>query len=149
MLDFEQQQRLVLFVKGLHNGQYDKMDRPYYEHLERVASAFVPGSDEWVTAWLHDAIEDGHATEESLLGFGVSPLVIQALNLLNHQKGEKYHLYICKIRMDTTPAGNIARRVKISDILDNSDPSRIFYLKEEHRYYLLIKYNRALKDLLL
>jgi len=149
MLGFEQQQKLVAFAKALHDGQYDKMDRPYYEHLERVASIFVPGSDEWITAWLHDAIEDGHTTEEELLAFGITPLVIQALQLLNHQKGEKYHVYIWRIKLDTTPAGNIARRVKISDILDNSDPARIFYLKEEHRYWLLIKYHRALKDLLL
>ncbi len=149
MLNQEQQAKIIKFVVAIHEGQYDKTDRPYTEHLFRVADAFEPGSYEWIVAMLHDALEDNRCTVEDLIAYGIPEICIQALHLLNHDKSEKYYIYIRRIKLDTTPAGILARKVKISDILDNDDPARLFYLSEDQRYRLLMKYHRALKDLLL
>jgi hypothetical protein len=149
MLSISKQNKLITFVTAIHVGQYDKARRPYSEHLFRVARPFTPGSDEWVVALLHDALEDKRCELNELVELGISPDCIQALHLLNHDKAMEYYDYIKAIRMDTTLAGSIAKRVKISDILDNSDPARIFYLPEDQRYRLLMKYHQALKDLLL
>lgn len=142
-------QQIRELAKTLHEGQYDKTDRPYFEHVDRVASCFPEGSDEWAVALLHDSIEDLHTTADELRAFGLSEHVVQAILLLTHSKEEKYHPYVMRIRNASGLAGIIARSVKLADILDNVDPARLFYIEESKRYKMLIKYHRALKDLLL
>jgi len=71
-------------------------------------------------AWLHDVVEDTDMTLEDirLAGFGI--VICNALRLLTHDKSVPYMDYVRKIAENP-----IARAVKIADLQDNMNISRL------------------------
>ena len=123
-----------------HEGQTDKAGLPYITHPERVASR--PSTpDAQVVGWLHDTVEDTPITLRDIeAAFG--PETAAAVDAISRRDGEPWSDYL-----DRVAANPMARQVKISDLIDNSNLSRIPHvtLKDVERQK---KYNKALKKLL-
>lgn len=108
-----------------HRGQKDKGGNPYILHPLTVASRQETEAG-IIAALLHDVVEDSQYTLEDLRAAGFSSDVCEAVRLLTHKDGEDYHTYIQKI------SGNeIAKAVKIQDLLHNLDTSRLQTVTEK------------------
>ena len=119
-----------------HRGQTDKAGMPYIQHPQRVAER-MKTPEEAVVAWLHDTVEDtGLTLDEIKARFGEE--TAQAVDAISRREGEKWEDYL-----DRVIRNPLARKVKISDLIDNSNLSRIPHvtLKDVKRQK---KYNRAL-----
>ena len=123
-----------------HAGQVDKLGAPYIEHCERVASMLVD-SDAKTVAWLHDVLEDTATTEQGLRG-QFSSSIVDAIVAITHLPNERNTIYWQRVK-----SNELARRVKIADIYDNSDPRRLALLDAATAKRLVLKYERALEVL--
>ena len=129
--------RAMELARIVHEGQVDKAGAEYINHPMRVAERM--GTDEEkVVAWLHDVIEDCESISlmdiRSLFGNDTA----NAVDAMSHRKGESWSDYLCRVK------GNaMATKVKISDLIDNSNLSRLSVVtaKDIERQ---AKYNRAL-----
>ncbi len=124
----------------LHAGQTDKAGLPYAAHPERVA-ARLTAPEEKVVGWLHDTVEDtGLTLEEIKAQFG--PETSAAVDAISRREGEEWQDYLLRVKENP-----VAREVKISDLIDNSNLSRIPYvtLRDVDRQK---KYNEALRFLM-
>lgn len=133
---------VVALASRLHGGQMDKSGRPYLGHLERTAEMVRRSGGNWVqemAAWLHDSVEDTEATMSVLLACGVPRSVVDIVMVLTHVKGEPNEDYWASIRM--VPE---AIPVKLADVYDNLDPSRMCYLPQEAQTRLRRKYANAI-----
>ncbi|HEY3368304.1 MAG TPA: HD domain-containing protein [Symbiobacteriaceae bacterium] len=102
-----------------HAGAVDKGGAPYILHPMRVMMR-VATSEERMAAAMHDLIEDCGVTPADLLGEGFPREVVDAVVALTRGPGETYLDFVRRAK------GNaIARAVKIADIQDNLDLSRI------------------------
>jgi (p)ppGpp synthase/HD superfamily hydrolase len=101
-----------------HEGQKDKQGRPYILHPLRVMAA-VEGDEAMIVAVLHDVIEDTAVTIDELRRAGFSETALAALLLVTHRKDEPYSDYVVRCRQN-----DIARRVKLADLEDNTRLSR-------------------------
>lgn len=123
-----------------HEGQTDKAGLPYITHPERVALR-MESPELQVIGWLHDTVEDTPIALQDIEGaFG--PETAAAVDAISRRDREKWSGYL-----DRVAANPMARQVKISDLIDNSNLSRIPHvtLKDVERQK---KYNKALKKLL-
>jgi hypothetical protein len=87
------------------------------EHLERVA-ATVPAHAR-ATALLHDLFELCPTVGPRLPAAGLSRTELAALELLTHDVGEPYEVYVRRIADTPGPAGRLARTVKLADLEDH------------------------------
>lgn len=129
----------------LHAGQVDKAGRPYIEHLSRVFLLVGErGGDreQQIAALLHDAIEDGLATELELVEAGVPPGSIALVKALTKEPKASYAGYIRGLLGNSR-----ALLIKRCDLEDNSDPDRLKALDAATRTRLLTKYRKALSTI--
>ncbi len=107
-----------------HHGQTDRSGVPYIFHPARVAAGFTNKAMARV-AWLHDVVEDTDITIQDirLAGFGIA--ICDALLLMTHDKAVPYMDYVRAIKSNP-----IARAVKMSDLQDNTDTSRLLIIDE-------------------
>ena len=136
------------FIKEAHAGTFDKTGFPYWEHPYRVMQHLGARAtnEERKAALLHDVIEDTHYTLDDLINMGYPNQVIEIVRLVTIDKALNmpYIYHIAKI----ANSGNIsAIKIKIADIMDNTDPDRLVLVEDAER--LLLKYRRALRVLLL
>ncbi len=110
-----------------HDGQIDKANKPYISHPKRVMNAVETLSAK-IVAVLHDAVEDTDLTLEDLRVAGFSDVIIEAIDAITKREGEKLNDYLRRV-MDN----EIALRVKIADMTDNMDLSRISNPTEKDR----------------
>ena len=110
-----------------HKGQIDKAGAPYILHPLRVMNFLgsEASQDERIVAVLHDVPEDCGVSFEDLAAWGYSPQVLEALELVTRRPSETYEEFI--ERLSPSP---IARRVKMCDLRDNMDLSRIAQVTE-------------------
>jgi hypothetical protein len=87
------------------------------EHLERVAAS-VPGEARTV-AYLHDILEHTDTSVADLEAEGVTPVELQAVQLLTRHLDESFEAHTLRIAHATGPAGRLARTVKLADIDDH------------------------------
>lgn len=124
-----------------HAGQVDKAGRPYIEHVARVAAAVADDPEAETVAWLHDVLEDAPGYWREIVNvFG--PSVFEAVRTLTRFKSVHVDVYYAEIRNDP-----IALRVKLADIADNADESRLALLDEKTAARLRRKYANARKAL--
>ncbi|WP_316348603.1 HD domain-containing protein [Desulfuromonas acetoxidans] len=102
-----------------HAGATDKGGAPYLFHPLRVMFA-VSGEAAQIVAVLHDVVEDSSVTLEDLSRKGFSPEVVTAVDVLTRRCGES-RLQAAR-RATKNP---LARQVKLADVIDNMDMSRI------------------------
>ena len=102
-----------------HEGQVDKANAPYILHPLRVMLN-VPTIQHKIVAVLHDILEDTETTIEDLYQFGFQEHLIDAIVALTKKQGETRLEAAQRARQNP-----IARVVKLADINDNMDLSRI------------------------
>jgi len=125
-----------------HAGQTDKAGAPYILHPLRVALGFIRAGDEdrAVVAVLHDVIEDSAVTAGALSDQGFSAPIVAAIEALSRNEGEPYRDFVLR-----AAANDLARPVKIADLNDKLDRTRMAKLPAAKRAKLLTKYEGALK----
>ena len=102
-----------------HDGMVDKAGAPYIGHPVRVAAA-VDGNSDKVVAVLHDVLEDCGMSIKHGVFAGLSMAERDALVAISKVDGEDYADYLKRVA-----ANPIARRVKLADLADNMDLSRL------------------------
>lgn len=99
----------------------DKSGEPYILHCMRVMNNLHTRDKELQSiAILHDVVEDKVCTQFELASAGFSDRVLQAVFLLTHRKEVPYMDYIKALAHNDD-----ARAVKIADLKDNSDITRL------------------------
>ena len=107
-----------------HKEQLDKVGIPYVFHPFHLAEQ-MDDEISTVCALLHDVIEDTDITAETLEQMGFPKEVLDVLRLLTHAEGVPYMDYVKQI--STHP---VATKVKIADLLHNSDVTRLDVVDE-------------------
>lgn len=114
-----------------HAGDTDKAGETYIRHPLRVMQQ-MDTQTECVVAVLHDVVEDtGYSLQDIEDRFGST--VGDAVDALTRREGEDYEEFIERVA-----ANPIARRVKLADIEDNMDLTRLENLDgllEKQRQY--------------
>ncbi|WP_460046435.1 GTP pyrophosphokinase [Pseudomonas sp. S2_H01] len=124
----------------VHAGQVDKSGKPYILHPLRLMLKF-DDQDAQVVSVLHDVVEDSDTTLEDLRALGISEDAIEAIDCLSKRPGEQYNDFISRIIPN-----ELARKVKIADIEDNLDLTRLSTLSEKD-LLRVAKYHQALRRL--
>jgi (p)ppGpp synthase/HD superfamily hydrolase len=112
-------ERAVEIAAKHHAGDTDKAGKPYLLHPLRLMFA-VSTDFEKMAAVLHDVVEDTSVTLDDLKSEGFPPDVVSAVDALTKRKGETRLEAAARAAQDP-----IARVVKIADVTDNMDISRI------------------------
>ena len=129
-----------LLAEHQHQGQVDKSGKPYILHPTRVAGR-MQTPEEKVVGWLHDVVEDtGFSLGDIERQFG--PDTAAAVDAISRRGDEPWEEYLERVKQNP-----ITRAVKISDLIDNSNLSRLekITLTDVRRQE---KYNRALQFLM-
>lgn len=100
-----------------HAGQRDRIGEPLIDHVSRVAAAVPPAAQ--TTAWLHDLLERTGVDPEELAARGLTTLERTALELLTRAADESFEAYVLRIAHARGAAGDLARTVKVADLLDH------------------------------
>ena len=112
-------ERAIGIAARAHEGQVDKAGAPYVLHPLRLMLR-LSTTDERITALLHDVVEDCGVSFEALRAEGFPETVIEAIDSVTRRPEESYEAFILR-----AAANPIGRRVKLADLEDNSDLSRI------------------------
>lgn len=126
----------ITLAANAHAGQVDKAGAPYILHPLRVMLR-CSTNEQRIAAVLHDVVEDCGVTLERLRAEGFSDAVVRAISSLTKREGEDYDAFVRRAGADP-----IARVVKLADLADNRDLSRIPNPTEKDRARLE-KYARA------
>lgn len=137
-------ERAIEIAARAHEGQQDKSGEPYISHPLRVALSFIRTGDEKraIIAVLHDVIEDSATTAADLNAEGFAPDIVGAVVALSRREGEVYADFVTR-----AGTNDLARAVKLADLKDNLDRTRMAKLPAEKRQSLLLKYEGALRAL--
>jgi (p)ppGpp synthase/HD superfamily hydrolase len=131
-------ERAIAIAAEAHAGQTDKAGQPYVLHPLRMMLR-VSSLDERIVAVLHDVCEDCPGwTFERIRGEGFPDHIIEALQSVTKRDGEDYESFVRR-----SAANPIGRRVKLADLHDNSDLSRIA-APSERDLQRIEKYRRAI-----
>ncbi len=131
-------ERAIAIAVEAHAGQIDKAGAPYILHPLRVMLA-VSSTDERITAVLHDVCEDCPGwTPDRLRAEGFAPQIIAALDSVTKREGEGYDDFVRRAAADP-----IGRSVKLADMRDNCDLSRIA-APEPRDFERIAKYRAAI-----
>jgi (p)ppGpp synthase/HD superfamily hydrolase len=131
-------ERAITIAAEAHAGQVDKAGAPYVLHPLRMMLR-MSSIDERIVAVLHDVCEDCPGwTFDRLRREGFSERIIDALQSVTKRDGETYEDFVRR-----AAANPIGRRVKLADLIDNSDLSRIA-APSERDSQRIEKYGRAI-----
>ncbi len=131
---------LAILAKSIatdaHRGQKDKGGADYITHPVRVANGCVT-NEEKIVALLHDVLEDTDINEEYLIKMGFPGFIVDAIKSVTRKSGEHYEDFIERCSLDP-----IGIKVKLEDLRDNMDVSRLKNLNEKD-FERLKKYHKA------
>ena len=131
-------ERAIAIAATAHAGQVDKAGAAYILHPLRMMMA-LNSEDERIVAVLHDVCEDCPGWDFERLGAeGFSERVIRALDAVTNRAGESYEDFVRR-----AAANQIGRAVKLADLRDNSNLSRIAE-PTERDFERLAKYRIAI-----
>lgn len=120
--------KAIMFAVDAHDGQFDLNGERYIKHSARVARYVKVSSgvdyEAMTIAILHDVVEDcGYSFDDLRRILGLNDRIINGLRLLTRLESETYVDFISRI----VESGNMdAILVKLCDIKDNLDPSRVY-----------------------
>ena len=124
-----------------HKGSKNKGENDYILHPLRVMLS-MNTNDEMIVAILHDVIEDTKWSFEDLEKEKFSKKIILGLRSVTKKSDEeKYEDFIQRAKKN-----DLGRKVKISDIKDNLNVSRLKLITDKDKNRLK-KYENALKIL--
>lgn len=117
-------ERAIALATAAHAGQIDKAGAPYILHPLRLMLR-VQTDAERLAAMLHDVVEDTPFTLDDLRRFGFGADVVDAVQALTKRPDEKgtddgYFRFV-----ERAARHPVARAVKLADLEDNMDLSRI------------------------
>lgn len=133
-------EKAIEIAARAHAGQVDKAGAPYVFHPLRLMLA-VKTPFERMAAVLHDVVEDTAVTLADLRDAGFQPEVLDAVETLTKRNGESRLEAARRARKNS-----IARIVKLADVTDNMDLSRISNPSEKD--FARLKEYEQVKDLL-
>ena len=119
--------KAIEIAASAHSTQKDKGGSPYILHPIRVMMS-LNTQEEKIVGVLHDVVEDSEDWDfDRLREEGFAENIISALKSVTKQSdGENYEAFI-----ERAGRNQIGRNVKIADIKDNLDVTRIGPLKEK------------------
>ncbi len=117
-------ERAITIAAQAHQGQTDKAHEPYILHPIRVMLR-LSTPDERMAAVLHDLLEDTDWSRMDLEREGFSRAVLDAVEALTRRSDETYEDFLHRVSLNP-----IALRVKLADLEDNLDASRIAQLTD-------------------
>jgi (p)ppGpp synthase/HD superfamily hydrolase len=135
-------ERAISIATNAHKGQKDKGGKSYILHPLRVMLSVGDSEVTQIVAVLHDVVEDTSWTMDALREEGFSEEVLEGIDAVTHQEGESYEDFI-----DRAASNPIGRCVKIADLKDNMDLSRISNPTDQD-YARVEKYRAALLEAL-
>ena len=106
-------------ARKAHAGQMDKAGKPYIGHIERVA-ARVESDEAKCVAWLHDVLEDTEELPEAEMRRIFGDAITDGVLSVTRNEGESYEEFVRR-----AGANRLGRAVKIADLIDNSNLSRL------------------------
>lgn len=135
-------ERAIEIAYLAHEGQKDKSDADYIHHPLRVMERGKTEIEK-ICGVLHDVVEDSDWTAEDLRNEGFSEEVISVIKCLSKEtENEDYDVFIERVAKNP-----IAVQVKLNDLLDNMDITRLNELNEKD-LNRLNKYLRAYRKLI-
>jgi (p)ppGpp synthase/HD superfamily hydrolase len=131
-------ERAIAIAAEGHAGQIDKAGEPYIFHPLRVMLSLAT-PDERIVGVLHDVVEDCPGwTFDRLRREGFSDTVLAALDSVTVRASESYEAFV-----ERAAANPIGRHVKLADLRDNCDLTRIS-TPTERDFARIDKYRRAI-----
>jgi len=127
----------IALASQAHLGQKDKGGSVYILHPLRVMMQ-MEYEDAKIVAVLHDVVEDSAFTFDDLKNEGFSDDILDALRCLTKEQGETYENFIERVLTN-----RLATDVKIADIKDNMDVTRLKTMTEKDLERIK-KYHNAL-----
>lgn len=127
----------IAIAAQAHAGQRDRAGQPYILHPLRVMLT-AKGTDAKVVAVLHDVVEDSDWSLDRLREAGLTEDQAAALDSVTKRRNEDYFDFVARAGRSV-----LGRLVKILDLQDNADESRIAFPNDEDRARF-IKYRKAL-----
>jgi (p)ppGpp synthase/HD superfamily hydrolase len=121
-VDMSTLERATQIAHEVHAHQVDKGGAPYIGHPLRVAGACTSDAAK-IVALLHDVVEDGASLGWSIVRLraeGFSEDVLAGIESVTKRDGEDYQAFVLRARQNI-----LGREVKLADIADNMDLSRI------------------------
>jgi len=112
-------ERAIAIAATAHAGQVDKGGAPYILHPLKVMLR-MSTLEERIVAVLHDVVEDCAISLDDLRKEGFSEEVLSAIESVTKVAGESYEDFV-----DRAAQNPIGRVVKLADLEENSDLSRI------------------------
>ena len=112
-------ERAIAIAAAAHEGQVDKGGAPYILHPLKVMLR-VNTLEERIVAVLHDVVEDCGISFDDLRNEGFSETVLMAIASVTKVPDESYEEFIERVAQNP-----IGRVVKLADLEENSDLSRI------------------------
>lgn len=112
-------ERAIAVAAKAHEGQRDKGGAAYILHPLRVMLR-VDTTEQRIVAVLHDVLEDSAMTLADLAREGFPLKILAAVEALSRRPDESYEAFVARLADDP-----LAKAVKLADIEDNSDLSRI------------------------
>lgn len=139
MIYSKQTKKAMTIAYNVHMNQFDKAGIPYIYHPIHIAEQ-MDTETECIVALLHDVVEDTKITFKQLEK-EFNNEIIEILKLLTHDKNVDYMEYIKEIKKN-----KIAKKVKIADIMHNSDKTRLNRITSKD-ITRINKYKKALEIL--
>lgn len=133
-------EKAIVIASAAHAGQRDKAGAPYILHPLRVMLR-MRSEEERIVALLHDVVEDTDWTFNRLYAEGFTRQVVEAIDSVTKRESEAYDDFV-----DRAGRNAIGRRVKLADLEDNADVSRIAQPTEKD-HQRIEKYRSAMKRL--
>jgi len=134
-------ERAIQIAVEAHAGITDRGGKAYILHPISVMMR-CETDEEKIVAILHDVVEDTDWTFEALREEGFAETIIEALKTVTkHSEDEDYDEFIQR-----SLKNEIGRKVKIADLRENLDVTRIGELTEKD-IERINKYKRALMTL--
>ena len=121
-------ERAIQIAVEAHLGACDKSGAPYILHPLRVMLSLTT-EEERIVGVLHDVVEDSDWTLELLEREGFSTIVIDAIgSVTKSSKDLDYLSFVARAKQNA-----VGRRVKLADLRDNLDVTRLGELTDKDR----------------
>lgn len=112
-------EKAIEIAAAAHAGQVDKAGQPYILHPIRLMLS-LSDPVQRMAAMLHDVVEDTAVGLDDLRRIGFPEAVVAAVDALTKRHGETRLQAAARAAADP-----VARAVKLADVADNMDLSRI------------------------
>jgi (p)ppGpp synthase/HD superfamily hydrolase len=138
-------ERAIAIAVESHSGQTDKVGQPYILHPLRVMLS-LDSEDERIVGVLHDVVEDCDIGFQDLRAHGFHNTVIEALRGVTKRPDEEGSDAGYRAFVERAGTNSISRKVKIADLMDNLDVTRLETVREKDSQRIT-KYLDALRYL--